>query len=113
MSRYVPTPGQQAAIDGLRIAGYAVVRQATYDGLKRRVAEVEWENDWQRRDVEHARAWARDCCEQERQMRERLMQVVAGAASLGVSITAINEALLAAHPAPASVGHTEAEEAGK
>jgi hypothetical protein len=31
MSRYVPTADQQAAIDFLRLSGYAVVRQRTYD----------------------------------------------------------------------------------
>jgi 16S rRNA G966 N2-methylase RsmD len=41
MSRYVPTADQQAAIDFLRLSGYAVVRQRTYDRVieRARVAE--------------------------------------------------------------------------
>jgi polynucleotide 5'-kinase involved in rRNA processing len=93
MSRYQPTADEQAAIDLLRLAGYAVVRQATYDKLRERVTtarhEVQWQTEWR----EHSDAWARRECDEQRRLADRLTAVVGAAAAQGVTIQAINEAL--------------------
>lgn len=98
MSRYQPTATEQAAIDLLRLAGYAVMRQSTHDRLHARVElakhEVEWQTEWR----EHSDAWARRECDEQRRLQDRLNAVCFAAAALGVSIQAINAALT---PTPA------------
>lgn len=93
MSRYVPTADEQAAIERLTLAGYAVVRQRTYDGLRERVSRAEWALESAERQVESVNRWALDSCDESRRLSKRLTAVVASAASLGVSIQAINDAL--------------------
>lgn len=99
MSRYQPTADEQAAIDRLTLAGYAVVRQGTYDNLRKRLDEARWENEWRIRDKEASEAWAHRECEMQRHLADRLNAVIAAAASLGVGIDAINEALGTTAPA--------------
>lgn len=93
VSRYVPTAEERAAIDALTLAGYAVVRQGTYDNLRKRIDQMEWEREWRDRDMEHSRRWAEKCRKEERRIMDRLNDVVAAAAAQGVSIQAINDAL--------------------
>lgn len=93
MARYQPTAAETAAIDLLRLAGYAVVRQSTYDNLRQRIDIAEHRVEWEQDAAEHARAWARDCCREERRLTDRLNEVATAAAAKGVSIDAINEAL--------------------
>jgi hypothetical protein len=96
MPRYVPTAEEQAAIDRLTLAGYAVVRQRTYDALRERlrVADCMTAMEIERREgVEH---WARRECDEQRRLSARLNAVCTAAAALGVSITDINAALDAA-----------------
>lgn len=93
MGRYVPTAEEQAAIDLLRLAGYAVVRQGTYDNLRKKLDDARWENGWRIRDKEASDNWARRECEMQRHLADRLNAVIASAAAQGVSIDSINAAL--------------------
>lgn len=93
MSRYVPSPDEQAAIDRLRLVGYAVVRQATYDRLQERVRLAEHRQAYEIERRESSDAWARRECDEQRRLADRLNRVVAAAAALGVSIQDINAAL--------------------
>lgn len=93
MSRYVATETEQAAIDLLTLAGYAVVRQRTYDQLRERVRYAEQLRAWESERREHTSKWAHDALDEQRRLADRLNRVVASAASLGVSITDINAAL--------------------
>ena len=109
MSRYEPTADERAAIDMLTVAGYAVVRQRTYDGLRERVTIAEHERDWSRRDSESAERWAIRESDEMRRLSDRLNRVVAAAAAQGVTIQAINQALgttHTVHPAGAADTHT-------
>jgi len=93
VSRYVPTAAEQRLIDRLTLAGYAVVRQRTYDRLKERVAlaerVAEWQTEWRASNDRYSEAAYAEL----RRLADRLTAVAAAAASLGVSIQAINEAL--------------------
>lgn len=93
MSRYVPSADERAAMDTLRLAGYAVVRQRTYDGLQERVRVAEQMQAWETERREDAQRWASRECDEQRRLADRLNRVVAAAAALGVSITDINAAL--------------------
>lgn len=93
MGRHVPTEDETAAIDFLQLNGYKVVRAATYAGLQRRVEVAEHRLQWAEREAEHAREYSRHAWDQERRLADRLNQVCIAAASLGVSITQINDAL--------------------
>lgn len=93
MSRYVPSPEEQGAIDLLTLVGYAVVRQRTYDHLVERVRLAECYRDMEierRESVEH---WAHRECDEQRRLSARLNEVCFAAAALGVSIADINAAL--------------------
>lgn len=96
MARYVPTPEEQAAIDMLRLAGYAVVRQRTYDALGERVSLAEHRQRWAEEWRESSDRWARRECDEQRRLADRLNEVCYAAAALGVPITDINAALEAA-----------------
>lgn len=93
MGRYVPTPEQAAAVDLLTLAGYKVVRQATYDRLLERVHLAEHRCAWEVERSESAQAWARQECDEQRRLAARLNEVCFAAAALGVSIQDINTAL--------------------
>jgi hypothetical protein len=97
--RYEPTAEEQAAIDRLTLAGYAVVRQRTYDDLKERVVLAEARQQFSEEDAAHARHWAEDQCDEQRRLADRLNEVCSAATSLGVPIDAINEALGRTRPA--------------
>lgn len=93
MGRYQPTAEEQAAIDLLTLAGYAVVRQRTYDELREQVTLAKHREGWLEEDAAHARAWAHESLSGERRLADRLNQVCTAAASLGVPIDKINRAL--------------------
>ncbi len=97
MARHVPTPEEQAAIDLLTLAGYAVIRQRSYDALRERVRVAE---ALQQAEAEHRQGterWAHRECDERRRMTDRLNAVCTAAAALGVPITDINAALDAAN----------------
>lgn len=93
MSRYVPSPDEQAAIDLLSLAGYTVVRQRTYDALHERVRIAECRRDMEAERRKSVEAWAQREGQEQRRLSDRLNRVCYAAAALGVSIQAINEAL--------------------
>lgn len=93
MSRHQPTQSEQEAIDLLIKSGYAVRRQATYNRLLERISVAEVVRDMEIERRESAEQWARRECDEQRRLADRLTEVVGAAASLGVSIQTINEAL--------------------
>lgn len=93
MTRYQPTAAEQDAIKLLKLAGYAVVRQRTYDRLQERVRIAELRQAWETERQESAQRWARRECDEQRRLADRLTRVAAAAAALGVSIQDINAAL--------------------
>lgn len=93
MSRYVPSPEERAAIDLLRLAGYAVVRQRTYDNLGERVRVAEVMYAYEKDCSEGTRRWADKAFDEQRRLSDRLNEVCFTAASQGVTIQAINDAL--------------------
>lgn len=93
MSRYVPTAGQQAAIDELKVAGYTTVRQRTYTDLLERVRVAEIMEAYAKERVVDVQAWAGAAFDEQRRLSNRLNKVCLAAAALGVSIRAINDAL--------------------
>lgn len=93
MGKYKPTPDEQAAIDLLRLAGYAVVRQRTYDAQRERTRLAECLHGMEIDRRKDSEAWARRECDEQRRLADRLHRVVAAAAALGVSIQDINIAL--------------------
>jgi hypothetical protein len=80
-------------VEALTLAGYAVVRQRTYDRLKDRVSAAEHTTKWQIEWREHNQQWVEQEFVATRRLYDRLTAIVAAAASLGVSIQAINKAL--------------------
>lgn len=93
VSRYVPTAEERAAIDLLRLAGYAVARQRTYDGLLERVSLAEHRQAYEIERREGTERWVQSVCAEERRLYDRLNEVCYAAAALGVDIQAINDAL--------------------
>lgn len=69
------------------------LRRKSYDHLLRTRDRALQDADAEREAAEHARHWAYEQCEEQRRLADRLNRVVAAAASLGVSIQAINAAL--------------------
>lgn len=93
MSRYVPTATECEAIETLTLAGHAVVRQRTYDDLLDRVRIAKCVAGMEIERRESAERWAHRCLDEERRLSRRLDEVCTAAASLGVPIQAINNAL--------------------
>lgn len=65
----------------------------SYDHLLRTRDRALRQAEWERESAEHARAWAGRAFDEQHRLQDRLTAVVATAASLGVSIQAINAAL--------------------
>lgn len=80
-------------IESLTLAGYAVVRQRTYDRLRERVALAERLAEWETERRDHTAKWAHEAFVEQRRLSDRLNEVCFAAAALGVSIGAINKAL--------------------
>lgn len=93
MNTHVPLPEDQDAIERLRLRGYAVVRQATYDNLRLRVERLTQAHAAAVESARSSEQWARDAHIEQRRLSDRLTEVVAAAASEGVSIVTINEVL--------------------
>lgn len=70
-----------------------VLARRSYDHLIRTRDRALREAEWERDATEHARRWARQVFDEQRRLQDRLTAVVAAAASLGVPIGAINDAL--------------------
>lgn len=93
MGRYVPSAQESAAIDLLTLAGYTVMRERSYEALRDRVRVAEVMADMERERRESCEQWAHKSLDESRRLADRLNAVCTGAATLGVSITAINAAL--------------------
>lgn len=93
MTRYQPTPDEAAAIDLLRLAGYAVVRQQTYARLQERVRLAECMAEWETDRRKSTEKWAHVALDEQGRLAGRLNEVCFAATALGVPIGAINEAL--------------------
>lgn len=76
-----------------REASQVVLARKSYDHLIRTRDRALREAEWEREAAEHARCWALDQCDEQRRLSDRLNRVCFAAASLGVSIQAINAAL--------------------
>ena len=96
MARYVPSADEQAAIDLLTLAGYAVVRQRTYDALHERVRVAEALRQAEADHRDSGVQWAHRCLDEQNRLDRRLNEVCTAAAALGVPIRDINAAIAAA-----------------
>ena len=72
MSRYIPSGAEQAAIDLLTLAGYAVVRRRTYDGLQERVRRAEQTAYWEAQRRDDNTRWAHEALDEQRRLADRL-----------------------------------------
>src|SRR5690349_7167039 len=78
---------------------YVVLRSKSYEHTLRELDRARNRLAFEQESAEHARRWAKQAFAEERRLADRLDRVIAAAASLGVSIQAINEAL-GVRPAP-------------
>lgn len=69
------------------------LKQKSYEHLIRTRDRALREVEFEKREAEHAREWANEAFVEQRRLQNRLVRVVAAAASLGVSIQDINKAL--------------------
>lgn len=69
------------------------MRRKSYEHLIRTRDRALRQAEWAAKDIEHAHKWAHEAFTEQRRLSDRLDRVVAAAASLGVSIQAINDAL--------------------
>lgn len=65
----------------------------SYDHILRTRDRALHEAEWAREDAERARHWASTERDEARRLEDRLCRVIAAAASMGVTIDAINAAL--------------------
>lgn len=82
-------------------AGYVVLKRKSHEHTLRELDRARNAIEWEKRDAEGARQWAREILDEERRLNDRLNAVCMAAAALGVSITDINKALAAADEAVA------------
>lgn len=85
MSRYIPSPEEQEAIDFLTLKGWKTVRQGTYDRLHERVRVAEQMQHWETERRESVERWAQSVCNEERRARERVVEVCAFAFTHGAT----------------------------
>lgn len=88
---------QQDARRLLEAAGYVVLRRKSYEHTLRELDRARNRLRFEEESAEGTREWALRAYDEQRRLSGRLTAVVSAAASLGVPIQAINEAL-AAHP---------------
>lgn len=95
MSRYVPSTDEQDAIDLLTRTGHSVLRKRSHDALIERARRAETLLGCEKENAASLREWAHKEAAEVRRLQDRLTAVVAAAAAQGVTIDAINKALLA------------------
>ena len=83
------TPPQSVETNATRV----VLARKSYDHLIRTRDRALRQAEWERECAEHVRAWAGQAFDEQRRLSDRLTAVVAAAASLGVSLDAINRVL--------------------
>lgn len=101
MTRHQPTPAEQAAIDLLAAAGYAVVRRKTLENLHQKVRDAEWQVRMATEEAASARRWAENSLTEERRLHDRLNEIVAFAYEHGATIEGLvrfNDRLATATP---------------
>jgi hypothetical protein len=74
------------ALETVRRHGYVALREKSYRQAQERQRVAEALREYADKDAERAREWARDHCEQERQLRDRLAFVYGIARSYGATI---------------------------
>lgn len=65
--------------------GYVVLRRRSHEATLRRLAIAQSECQWEKREAEHAREWARDCLAQERRLGDRCTFLYGMARSMGAT----------------------------
>lgn len=82
-----------------------VLARKSYEHLIRTRDRALQEAMWAQDQIRSTERWARDAFDEQRRLSERLTAVVAAAASLGVSIEAINDALGVVFPGEGTDRH--------
>lgn len=93
MPQYKPSPEELDALRLLEGRGWVVLRRRTYEKQQRRLATAQNEIYFIHRESLASEQWANRSVREAVSARDRLEAVIAAAASLGVSIEAINNAL--------------------
>ena len=74
------------ALEVIRAAGYVAIREKSYRAAQERQRLAQARADWELNRREGAEKWARDCCDEERRIRERLTFVYGVARAHGATV---------------------------
>lgn len=85
MSRHVPAPDEQAAIDLLAARGYTVLRTKSYQHLLNRAQLAERQVAWEKENNASIHAWADRLGDDVRRLRDRCDDLVAFAYEHGAT----------------------------
>jgi len=80
-----------AALEIVRDAGYVAIREKSYRAAQERQRLARCEADWERSRREGVEKWARDCCNEDRRVRDRLTFVYGVARAFGASVEDLRE----------------------
>jgi hypothetical protein len=73
------------ALATVKAAGYVVLKEASYRRAQERQRLAQAQAEWETQQSEHIRAWASDCLDKERLLRDRATYLYGLAAKLGAT----------------------------